>query len=54
MSDIMSQAGELYYKRGTGFFVNGEYEKAVADFIEAYNLGYDRKQILENLYSCFI
>lgn len=54
MSDTMNQAGELYYKRGTGFFANGEYEKAVADFTQAFNLGYNRKQILEELYSCFI
>lgn len=50
----MKDIGALYYQRGIDFFENGEYEKAVEDWIQAYETGYEKKLILENLYGCFI
>ena len=50
----MKDAGELYYQRGIDFFESGQYENAVLDWIQAYEYGYKKEQILENLYGCFV
>lgn len=50
----MGNLGEAYYNLGTELFEVGYYEQAVEYFIQAYELGYEREQILENLYACFI
>lgn len=46
--------GEKYYKFGIELFEDGCYETAVEYLIQAYNLGYEREQILKNIYDCFI
>lgn len=50
----MENTGEFYYGRGIQRFEAGQYEDAVRDLIEAYNLGYQKEQIIEQIYSCFI
>lgn len=46
--------GENYYKFGIELFEDGHYETAIKYLIQAYNLGYEREQILTNIYDCFI
>lgn len=50
----MEGLGELYYNSGIELFEKGYYELAVERWIQAFDQGYDRQQILENLYACFI
>lgn len=50
----MEKAGHAYYERGVKFFELEQYENAVEDWIHAYELGYKKEQILQNLYQCFI
>ncbi len=50
----MKDVGELYYQRGIDFFESGNYESAVIDWIRAYEAGYEKEQILEDLYRCFV
>ncbi len=50
----MENIGENCYSIGVQLFENGDYERAVQYFIQSYNLGYEKKQILENLYACFV
>lgn len=50
----MEDNGVLYYQRGVDFFENGEYEKSVRAWIQAYESGYEKELILKNLYDCFI
>lgn len=46
--------GDLHYKRGINFFELEQYEQAIEDWICAYELGYNKDQILNNIYECFI
>lgn len=50
----MKNAKEIYYERAVRYFELEQYDQAVEDWIQAYELGYNHKQILENLYQCFI
>lgn len=50
----MENLGEAYYNLGVNLFEGGYYEQAVEYLVRAYNLGFEKKQILENLYACFI
>ncbi len=50
----MDNPAELYYKRGIKYFEIEQYEQAVSDLIQAYDLGYEQELILENIYQCFI
>lgn len=50
----MENLGEIYFKRGEKFFELERYEQAVQDWICAYEAGYNREQILDVLYQCFI
>lgn len=50
----MSSLGETYYNLGIKLLETGEYELAVCNLVNAYEVGYDRKKILEYLYSRFI
>lgn len=50
----MKNAGEIYYHRGICYFELRKYDLAVKDWIQAYEAGYEREMILENLYRCFI
>lgn len=50
----MEDNGALFYQRGVDFFENGEYEKSVRAWIQAYESGYEKELILTNLYDCFI
>lgn len=45
--------GEKYYKIGIELFEDGYYETAVEYWIRAYNLEWEREQILKNIYECF-
>lgn len=46
--------GEKYYKIGIELFEDGYYETAVEYWIRAYNLEWEREQILKNIYECFV
>lgn len=46
--------GEYYFECGIEFFEAYKYEEAILSWIRAYNLGYKREIILENIYNCFI
>ncbi len=50
----MSSAGKIYYERGIRYFELEQYEQAVTDFIQAYESGYEKEQIMNHLYQCFI
>lgn len=50
----MENIGEFYFNQGISCFEAGQYEDAVRNLIEAYHLGYQKEQILENIYNCFI
>ncbi len=50
----MENTGEFYFNQGISCFEAGQYEDAVRNLIEAYHLGYQKEQILENIYNCFI
>ena len=50
----MYQIGMCYYECGMIFFELGEYEKAITNWIKAYELGYEQEIILKNIYECFI
>ena len=50
----MEDNGEYYYQSGSNFFEKGEYETCVREWIHAYEIGFERKLILKNLYECFI
>lgn len=50
----MSNTGAFYLERGICFFESGDYEQAVRNMIQAYNLGCEREWILENIRNCFI
>lgn len=50
----MNHLGEAYYNLAVELFESGYYEAAVKYWIQAYELEYEKEQILENLYSCFI
>lgn len=50
----MDNPAEIYYKRGIKYFELEQYEQAVSDLIQAYDLGYEQEWILENIYQCFI
>lgn len=50
----MGNTGEAYYNLGIEAFESGCYEQAVIDLIQAYECGYEREQILESLYACFV
>ncbi len=50
----MSNEGELYYRRAICYFELDQYEQAVQNWICAYELNYNRGEILDNLYQCFI
>ncbi len=50
----MKSLGEEYYNFAIELFEGGYYELAVENWIQAYELGYEKQQILENLNLCFI
>lgn len=50
----MDNLAELYYKRGIKYFELEQYEQAVSDLIQAYEMGYEQDLILESIYQCFI
>ncbi len=50
----MEGLGEVYYNLGMDSFEEHEYETAVRYMIKAYELEYQKEQILNFLYSCFI
>lgn len=50
----MKKVEDIYFERGIRFFELEQYENALMDWIKAYELGYDQKIILQNLYECFV
>lgn len=50
----MSSEGRIYFERGIRYFELEQYDRSVQDFIQAYNLDYEKEMILENLYQCFV
>lgn len=50
----MGNLGEAYYNLGVELFEVEAYEQAVRYLIQAYELGYERERILEDLYACFV
>lgn len=50
----MENLGEDYYNLGLNLFEGGYYKQAVEYLIRAYNIGFEKQQILENLYACFV
>lgn len=50
----MKDNGAFYFQHGVHFFENGEYEKSVRIWVQAYDTGYEKELILKNLYGCFI
>lgn len=50
----MENLGQLYYERGVLYFELEQYEQAVDEWIQAYELGYNKEIILEHFYQCFI
>lgn len=50
----MDKTGYTYYQAAYKFFEEQQYEKAVENFIMAYDRNICQEEILENLYACFI
>lgn len=50
----MKDAGKTYFLRGIRYFKAKRYMNAVHNWIQAYELGYEKKQIIKNLYKYFI
>lgn len=50
----MEDLSGFYYECGMKFFELEKYEEAVVNWIRAYDSGYERENILENIYNCFI
>lgn len=51
---FMDNIGEVYYEAGIRYFELEKYEEAILNWIRAYELEYERENILENIYHCFI
>ena len=50
----MDNLGELYYECGIKYFEAERYKEAVSNWIQAYDLDYEKESIIENIYNCFI
>lgn len=50
----MDDLSRFYYECGIKFFELEKYEEAVINWIRAYDSGYEKENILENIYNCFI
>ncbi|MCM1256272.1 MAG: sulfatase-like hydrolase/transferase [Roseburia sp.] len=50
----MSDQGELHYRRGMIYFEAGQHEQAVLDWIFAFEFGYEKEAVLQNLYQAFV
>lgn len=50
----MENIGEDYFNLGLNLFEGGFYKQAVEYLIRAYDLGFAKQQILEDIYACFV
>lgn len=50
----MEKKGELYFQKAVYDFERNQYEDAVKNWIQAYELGYAREVVMKNLYDCFV